>query len=202
VAPDTAVAAPVAPPVLAATPAPGWYPDPANAAALRYWDGAQWTAHQAAGAGAGAGAGAYPSRSFGFGESVRRAFSKWSDYSGRATVGEFWWFYLFTALVTVGIYLLAVIAAVILLPSNRSGSGSSSSGGGAIVVIVLTLAFLVAAIALFVVYLSLAVRRLHDTDKSGWWYLIAFVPFGGLILLIFWIQAGTPGPNQYGPPST
>ena len=45
-------------------------------------------------------------------------------------------------------------------------------------------------------------RRLHDSDKSGWWYLLAFVPFGGLVVLVFTLLPGTPGPNRYGPPVT
>jgi uncharacterized membrane protein YhaH (DUF805 family) len=45
--------------------------------------------------------------------------------------------------------------------------------------------------------LAVAVRRLHDCDRSGWFYLLAFVPFGGLVLLVFFAQEGTPGPNRY-----
>ena len=62
--------------------------------------------------------------------------------------------------------------------------------------------FLVAYLVLFVVTLSLSVRRLHDTDRSGWWYLLSLVPFGSLVLLYFFVLPPTPGPNQYGPPST
>jgi uncharacterized membrane protein YhaH (DUF805 family) len=54
-------------------------------------------------------------------------------------------------------------------------------------------------IGLFLTSLSLMVRRLHDTDRSGWWYLIAFVPFvGGIVLLVFTLLKGTPGPNRFG----
>jgi hypothetical protein len=48
----------------------------------------------------------------------------------------------------------------------------------------------------------LSVRRLHDTGKSGWWLLISLIPFGGIVLLIFYIQGSQPGPNQYGPNQT
>ncbi len=48
--------------------------------------------------------------------------------------------------------------------------------------------------------IAVAIRRLHDTDKSGWLLLIALVPFvGAIILLVFMILEGTNGPNQYGP---
>jgi len=46
--------------------------------------------------------------------------------------------------------------------------------------------------------LALTVRRLHDTDRSGWWMLIALVPYvGSIVLLIFTVLKGTPGPNRY-----
>ena len=45
---------------------------------------------------------------------------------------------------------------------------------------------------------AVAIRRLHDTDKSGWWLLIGLIPFGGIVLLVFYILEGTNGPNNYG----
>jgi uncharacterized membrane protein YhaH (DUF805 family) len=62
--------------------------------------------------------------------------------------------------------------------------------------------FFALAMVFFFVHLPLAIRRLHDTDREGLWYLIAFVPFGSIVLLVFWVQAGTPGPNRYGPVPT
>ncbi len=48
--------------------------------------------------------------------------------------------------------------------------------------------------------IGVAIRRLHDTDRSGWWLLIALIPIiGALILLVFYLQDGTRGPNKYGP---
>ena len=46
--------------------------------------------------------------------------------------------------------------------------------------------------------LSLNVRRLHDQNKTGWWVLLIFVPFGSIVLLVLMCLAGTPGANQYG----
>ncbi|HFF8523439.1 MULTISPECIES: DUF805 domain-containing protein [Providencia] len=40
---------------------------------------------------------------------------------------------------------------------------------------------------------------MHDIDKSGWWYLISFVPFGGIVLFVFSILGGTPSNNRFGP---
>ena len=47
--------------------------------------------------------------------------------------------------------------------------------------------------------LAVGIRRLHDTDKSGWWLLLVFIPIVGIIVLIvFWATDGTPGANEYG----
>jgi uncharacterized membrane protein YhaH (DUF805 family) len=108
-----------------------------------------------------------------FTDAVSSAFRHYADFSGRASRSEYWWFYLF--------YLL-VLSAATLLDSTR------------------TLAGLV-ALALLLPTLGLAVRRLHDTGHSGWWLLVGFVPLAGaIVLLIFFVQASHPGPNQYGPP--
>jgi uncharacterized membrane protein YhaH (DUF805 family) len=55
------------------------------------------------------------------------------------------------------------------------------------------------ALALLIPGIAVAVRRLHDTGRSGWWILIGLVPFvGGIILIVFLVQDGTPGDNQFG----
>jgi uncharacterized membrane protein YhaH (DUF805 family) len=47
--------------------------------------------------------------------------------------------------------------------------------------------------------IAVLVRRLHDTDRSGWWYWISFVPLiGTIVLFVFAVQRGTPGQNSYG----
>ncbi|MCX8649903.1 DUF805 domain-containing protein [Gilliamella sp. B2776] len=46
--------------------------------------------------------------------------------------------------------------------------------------------------------LAVSVRRLHDTDKSGWWLLLQLVPFGNIILFIFFLMDSTPGLNRFG----
>jgi uncharacterized membrane protein YhaH (DUF805 family) len=46
--------------------------------------------------------------------------------------------------------------------------------------------------------LALSVRRLHDTDRSGWWVLINLVPFGSIVLLVFFLMDSTPGQNRFG----
>jgi uncharacterized membrane protein YhaH (DUF805 family) len=58
--------------------------------------------------------------------------------------------------------------------------------------------FAVFYLAVLLPSLAVLVRRLHDTGRSGWWILISFVPFGGIVLLIFTLM-GSDGPNDYGP---
>ena len=53
-------------------------------------------------------------------------------------------------------------------------------------------------LAMIIPSLAITVRRLHDTNKSGWWWLIRFIPFGGFILLIFLVSEGDSGVNLYG----
>jgi uncharacterized membrane protein YhaH (DUF805 family) len=77
--------------------------------------------------------------------------------------------------------------------------GLAAPGGDAIFSIaagLLGLTFL----ALVLPYVAAGVRRLHDTDKSGWWWFISLIPFGSIILLVFWASEGSSGWNQFGPP--
>jgi uncharacterized membrane protein YhaH (DUF805 family) len=56
-----------------------------------------------------------------------------------------------------------------------------------------------ASLALLLPSLAVAVRRLHDIDRTGWWILLWFIPIIGWIILIIWhCTAGTPGPNRFG----
>jgi uncharacterized membrane protein YhaH (DUF805 family) len=47
--------------------------------------------------------------------------------------------------------------------------------------------------------LAVSIRRLHDTDRSGWWWWLSLVPFGSVVVLVFHALPGTAGPNQFGP---
>lgn len=110
-----------------------------------------------------------------FVEAVRTVLSKYATFSGRARRAEYWWFTLFALIV----YVLAALV--------DSASGSQ-------------VATIVAIVALILPSIAVAVRRLHDTGRSGWWYLISLVPLaGGIVLLVFTLQDSEPGANQYGP---
>lgn len=208
----------------------GWYPDPQDPRGQRYWDGAAWTEHTAAGAPAAAasaaaapaygyapavGAPAAVHRKFGFGESVRRGFQRWTNYRDRATPGEYWWFYLFAGVAALVAYVPLVIALFVMLgtadktPTTRIRNGVTyettelhPTTAGITAVVIAGIVFFLVWLILFFPQLALSVRRLHDTDKSCWWLLLAFVPFGSLILLVFFVLTGTPGQNRWGPPVT
>lgn len=117
-----------------------------------------------------------------FGDAIRSCFSKYATFSGRAPRSEYWYFALLN--IAVNIVLSGLLSA---------SAGNDGAGLFAILLIVYSLAVVLPAI-------SVSVRRLHDTDKSGWWFWIAVVPVvGSLILLILFVQKGTQGPNRFGP---
>ncbi|MEO9460278.1 MAG: DUF805 domain-containing protein [Lentilitoribacter sp.] len=106
-----------------------------------------------------------------FGQAISTCFKKFADINGRAQRSEYWWFFLFNLIVN--------IAATALF-------------GDGLISVLITLALIVPAI-------SVGVRRLHDTNRTGWWMLAFIIPLLGLVLALFWLtKRGTVGPNQYG----
>jgi uncharacterized membrane protein YhaH (DUF805 family) len=117
----------------------------------------------------------------GFADAIRLAFQNIFEYKGRASRSAYWWFALAELIGWVGVLILAAIFAAVHVP------------------VLGILLYLAAAVAAFLLSLSLTIRRLHDQDKSGFWYFIAFVPFiGGIWLLVLTVLEGTPGPNRFG----
>jgi len=113
-----------------------------------------------------------------FSEAVKSGFDHYVKFDGRASRPAYWWWTLFA--------LLAGIAASILDAIIFNGSE------------VLTI---IVSLGLFLPGLSVGIRRLHDTDHSGWWILIALIPIiGFIVLLVFYLQKSDPGDNRYGPP--
>ncbi len=133
-----------------------------------------------------------------FNEAVRSGLRNWSKFEGRATRSEFWWFYLFAALVAI----VAYIPGLVLLLIGGAASGDDGSAVGTLfiilgVIFIVLLALLV--IALYIPFLAVGCRRLHDRGMSGWLQLLLLVPCGNIVLLVFWVMEGTPGDNAYGP---
>ena len=111
---------------------------------------------------------------------------KYADFQGRARRSEYWLFYL----------LFIVVYAFLLIGAGGLGrNGSAPSVLGAIVALIGGLAIL----GLFIPMLAVTVRRLHDTNRSGWWLLLSLIPvIGGLVVFVFTVLPGTQGPNTFG----
>lgn len=119
-----------------------------------------------------------------FQEAIRTCLGKYAEFQGRARRAEYWWWVLFV--------ILASLAAGIV----DSLIGAALTGGGA----GLPVFGAAVTLGLFLPSIAVAVRRLHDADRSGWWYLLVFLPIVGfIILIIFFVQRGTAGPNRFGP---
>lgn len=122
---------------------------------------------------------------------------RYARFAGRARPKEYWMFILFLLL---GFVVISIIEGMLGLSTTehwvRRGpwwfnSGYETRGGP------LTGLF---GLAMLIPYLAVAVRRLHDTDRSGFWLLLIFFPLiGSIILLIFFIMSGTRGSNRFGP---
>ena len=103
---------------------------------------------------------------------------KYALFDGRARRNEYWYFVLFNVIVAVG---LAMVDAIV-----RKLVGIGPFGT-------------LYAIAVLVPSIAVSIRRLHDTDRSGWWLLLALIPFVGLVLLVFLVEDSTASTNRYGP---
>jgi len=126
------------------------------------------------------------------GESIRTCLSKYVTWQGRATRSEYWYFMLFAILCyAVAAVVDNVLGTTFKIPNPSTGMVQSLGYG---------YAYALVALGLLLPSLSVLVRRLHDTDRSGWWYWIVLVPVVGAILLLVWLcSRGTAGDNRYGP---
>jgi uncharacterized membrane protein YhaH (DUF805 family) len=106
---------------------------------------------------------------------------KYVEFSGRARRKEFWMFTLISVIISI---VLGIIDRIIGTDFNNGSNGVISS---------------IYSLLVLLPSLGVGVRRLHDTNRSGWWWLIGLVPcVGFIVLIVFWAQEGNAGPNQYG----
>ena len=110
-----------------------------------------------------------------FTQAIASGFRRYFDFTTRSSRSEYWWWTLFSILASA----VATIFDEVLF-------------NGAPILDTLN------AIVLFIPGVTVAVRRLHDTDRSGWWFLIAFTIIGILLLIYWYVQPGTAGSNRYG----
>lgn len=110
-----------------------------------------------------------------FGSAISICLSNYVGFSGRAPRSEYWFFELFLLIVyVVGIIIDVTIGHQIVMP--------------------------ICSLGLILPTFAVLMRRLHDLDKSGWWWLISFIPLVGAIwLLVLMCTRGTAGPNRFGP---
>ena len=122
---------------------------------------------------------------------------RYVQFSGRSRRKEYWMFALFLLI----IYIIAMALDSMLgfgatsryadVTDTGAAVGVNSTGG---IITMLTM------LAMFLPSLAVGIRRLHDTDRSGWWLLIGLIPLiGGIVLLVFYCSDGTKGPNRFGP---
>lgn len=108
---------------------------------------------------------------------------KYAVFSGRAGRREYWLFVLWNTLIFLALYLLTVLLVHLVVLDRIL----------AVITVLYVLAVIIPSIAV-------AVRRLHDSNHRGWWFLIDLIPgAGGIVLLIFMVIDGTPGENRFGP---
>jgi uncharacterized membrane protein YhaH (DUF805 family) len=121
-----------------------------------------------------------------FPEAVRKCVRHPLD-AGRAPRSEYWWFQLFLILAW------AVVTVVVgVMGAAGSGPGTRAALG---------LSVLVPWLFLIICAFSVTIRRLHDTGRTGLWIFIGLVPIlGTIVMLVFMVMDGEPGPNRWGPP--
>jgi uncharacterized membrane protein YhaH (DUF805 family) len=112
-------------------------------------------------------------------EAVRKGFDNYSNFSGRATRSEYWFF---------GLFLIISYLIVELV----FGSINSKIASAFLILFV---------IVTFLPSLSLSVRRLHDTDHSGHFYWLNLIPLiGPIIIIVFMATKSDSSTNRFGPP--
>ncbi|MDH0356927.1 DUF805 domain-containing protein [Morganella sp. GD04133] len=109
------------------------------------------------------------------------------NFKGRARRKEYWMFTLINNAIIVSLYL-----ATLYFSDLYSRDFNTIS-------LVLTVFFVIYIIVTFIPSLSVTVRRLHDTGRSGWWLLALLIPFGGIIIFVFSCLDSHPGDNRFGP---
>ena len=121
-----------------------------------------------------------------FATAVKAFWSNYTNFKGRARRSEYWFIQLFLIATNIA------VAVIDLALMNGDVERFIANGGGGIVGLIWILVTIVPAIAVLI-------RRLHDTNRSGWWALIGLIPLvGAIVLLVFTVEDSNKGVNKYG----
>jgi uncharacterized membrane protein YhaH (DUF805 family) len=121
-----------------------------------------------------------------FFDAVKSVYSNYTNFGGRARRSEYWWFYLFSIIVNIVLDIMMEVGG---------GRGSDNP-----IALIGSIAAVVWGLGTILPQLAVGVRRLHDSDRSGWWLLLWCIPIIGWIILIIWLcQPSVSGTNKYGP---
>ncbi len=122
-----------------------------------------------------------------FGQAVSAFFSNYANFRGRTRRSGYWWAALFLVIASLVLWFVDLQLFSGMWPQELLDQGSGP----------LSIVF---GLAIIIPVLSLGVRRLHDTGRSGWWVLLGLIPLiGSIVLLVFYVQDSQPGENAYGP---
>ena len=115
---------------------------------------------------------------------------RYADFSGRSRRKEYWMFWLLNLLISGFVGLVTAIMAVSVRTEDEM----------MVVVNPLLILWVLASLVFAIPGIAVTIRRLHDTDRSGWAILYGLIPaIGAFMLLYFYVQEGTEGPNRFGP---
>jgi uncharacterized membrane protein YhaH (DUF805 family) len=114
-----------------------------------------------------------------FVDAIKSGFHNYVRFSGRAARSEYWYWLLFCILIGI----VSVLIDAVLFPHSDVGPINT-----------------IAELIVLLPTLAVSIRRLHDLDRSGWWFLLVLIPIiGGIWLFVWFCMRGTIGPNRFGP---
>ena len=123
-------------------------------------------------------------------DAIKAYIFKWNDFRSRSSRAEYWWATLFVTLVGTPLGLIiGFVIALMFLTTEFSAITMEIVVG--IVILPIQIFIIIAATCL-------VIRRLHDVDMSGWWYLLIFTIIGIIPILIWLCSKGTDGENRFG----
>lgn len=151
---------------------------------------------------------------------------RYAEFSGRSRRKEYWMFILFQMLVYVALMVVGSMVGAAAMMATADTSALEGAGGAAIAIFAVYGLF---SLAMLIPTIAVTVRRLHDTNRTGWWFLAPLIPYAvmagsifiladspdmalaisavagivalvlGIVVLVFMFLNGTSGPNKYGP---